>query len=190
MGTPTKLTVERIIEISSAIDLIGESNALTSTTAYRLARLKKWAESIAKLYYKERERAVNEFRDELNDSKTEPERKQKINEIINDKLTELLELEEEIKIPEFKLSDFTAKDKTKVSEKDKDGKTTEREVQAGQMLLSQKFFNMMGDIIQDESSLDDFKFGDSSLGNKLKELGDKKSKSTSMEPLKPEPAKV
>lgn len=146
------LNVLRIIEISTAIDIIGGTDALDGTTGYKLGRLKKTCEAIAKIFQSIREAEQKKYAKELDSKSTSKERKKQIVDAMNDKMREIEVLEEEIKVPEIKLSEFIAKTDRTVKFPLEGGKSETREIKEGQMLVSQVFFNLMGEIIIDDKN--------------------------------------
>lgn len=146
------LSILRIIEISTAIDIIGSTDALDGTTGYKLGRLKKTCEAIVKIFQSIRETEQKKYAKELDSKSTSKERKKQIVDLMNEKMREIEVLEEEIKVPEIKLSEFIAKSDRTVKFPLGEGKSETREVKEGQMLVSQVFFNLMGEIIVDDKN--------------------------------------
>ena len=147
-----ELSVLRIVEISTGIEIIGNTDALDGVTGYKLGRLKKVCESIAKIAGTIREDEQKKYAKELANKDTTRARKQEIAEAINEKMRAVEQVKEEIKVPELKLSEFIAKSDRTVKFPLGEGKTETREIKEGQMLVPQMFFNLLGDIIQDDKN--------------------------------------
>lgn len=152
MGTSEKMKIHRIMNIGDAISLIDDINYLPAKIAYRLGRLGDHCSSVikpvSKLEQNARKKAINEqneFRkgfDSLSDEEKE-EVKKKIatsNEEFVNYSESLMDQEEEIKIPDLKLSDFTAESEIKLKD---------RTIKAGETLVPVKFFKLMGEIIKE-----------------------------------------
>jgi len=168
MGTEEKKPLGRIIEIASAVDLVGQNSSLDATVSYRLGRLGDYCKSPVKLYSKLREEARKEIATKQKKLVAELEgasdaQKREINIKINELTTEfsekdreLKEQEEAIKIPKFKLSEFIAKEDTKRKEthRNQQGESKEVDIQvkSGQALVPVEFFSLMGDLIEDDKS--------------------------------------
>jgi len=166
MSQPHKLKIDRILEISEAVELIGENRYLEGTTAYKIGILGDYCKPFVKAFTKQRDKIVQETRKRQR-TISEPVRgqgttdaKMRANEEIstlvedmNDKLNELTAAEEDIKIPVLKLSEFIAKaDITDVFVKDSVS-DTKVVVKAGNTLVPTKFFTLMGDIIIDDKNV-------------------------------------
>lgn len=147
-----KLTVLRIVEISTGVEVIGNTDALDGTTGYKLGRLKKICESIVKIANTIRDDEQKKYSKELVSKDTKPERRQEIANLINDKMKAVELIEEEINIPDLKLSEFIAKTDRTVKFPIGEGKTETREIKEGQMLVPQVFFSLLSDIIQDDKN--------------------------------------
>lgn len=165
MSQPRKLKIDRILEISEAVELIGENRYLEGTTAYRIGILGDYCKPFVKAFVKERDKIVQDTRKRQR-AIAEPVREQatmeakiKANEDVsslveemNDKLNELTSTEEEIKIPLLRLSEFIAKaDITDVFVKD-GVPDTKVVVKAGHTMVPTRFFTLMGDIIVDDKN--------------------------------------
>lgn len=163
MGEPQKFQLSRINNIASAIQLIGDNTLLDAKIAYRLGLLGDYCTNSLKALEKERVKRIklsNEARTELLNSKTGDKinddkvdsKVVMINNDLSSELTELLEEEAELKIPELKLSDFTATKEMKQPvriTKDEVERTEVLIVEAGRPLVPVRFFSLMGDIIKE-----------------------------------------
>jgi hypothetical protein len=165
MGTETKYPFEKILRISNAVALVGDNSLLEGTIAYRLGRLGDYTNAPAKHYNKLREAKRKEILAKQDDWKkkkigaTEAQKAEfdvevaKLDDEFNDALQGLLDQEEEIKVPSFKLSDFLAKEEKKNFEtvgKGEDQRKVEIIIKPGQALVPVRFFQLMGDIIVDD----------------------------------------
>jgi hypothetical protein len=155
-STPTELRVERIVEINSAIAIVGDMDMLSGEVAYRLGRLGEWSAAIAKLVNKEKTKLINQWKTEMKSPNTTPERKAEIQRIVDARMDAIYDLKETIEIPELKLSDFVAKTDCTIKTRNQDGSTESKEVKEGQMLAPQAFFSIMGDLIKDDKSTGKF----------------------------------
>lgn len=160
------MAVDRILEIGSAVDLVGDVKYLDGVTAFKTGMLGDYAKPIVKNYVKERDKILADSRKKIkliNDSIKQngsEENKLKcqqeaadISEETQEKLNELNVQTVEIKIPHLKLSDFIAKSDISETFVTKEG-TPELKVvvKAGQGLVPVKFFTLMGDVIVDDKS--------------------------------------
>jgi hypothetical protein len=136
MGDKVKLTVEQILDVNEAVGTIGEKETLSATVGYRLGRLKKYAESIAKQFAKTKQKKIDAYNKEVTAPGLTEEQKLAIRRKLDAELEELLEQVEEIKLPELKLSDF-------MDEK-------------GKLLVPQKFLSLMGDLVKDDKNTGDY----------------------------------
>jgi hypothetical protein len=153
---PQVLTVRRIIEADTAIDIAGNVDYLDGKVAYRLGRFKKQCEPIVRAQQIARTKENNRHAIELNSKDTSSKRKKEIVDKVNQNMEIILNLEEEIVIPEFNLSDFIAKTDRTVKIALGEGKSENRDVKEGQMLMPQAFFNLMGDLIKDDRSTGEY----------------------------------
>lgn len=136
MYETSKLTVEEIVGINTAIDAIGDKENLSATVSYRLGRLKKWAESITKEFNKSKNKAVDLYNKEIVNKKLTDDQRVERRRKLDQELEDLLEQVEEVKIPELKLSDFC----------DENNKIT----------VPQKFIVALGDLIKDDKETGDY----------------------------------
>lgn len=158
--------LDRIIEIGEAVALIGDNRYLDGTTSFKIGMLGDYSKPIIRNFVKERDRLINDARKRqkaINDGVKNGDAEAKaraadeitvLTEEVQVKLNEMGNMEEEIKIPTLKLSEFIAKaDITDVFVKDgvPEAKVV---VRAGQALVPVKFFTLMGDIIIDDKNTD------------------------------------
>lgn len=166
MGTEQEKPLHTILQYAEATNLVGTNDFLDGTIAYRLGRLNDFCKAPARSYRK----AAEKMRKETYEAQRELEKKmkgatdddkrtisldiQKLSDEMNEKTSELLDQTEKIKIPEFKLSDFIAKEDRKVKqemvEPDGSKKIGEVNIKSGQTLVPTKFFSLMGDAIIDD----------------------------------------
>ena len=137
MGTDQKMKLDKIINIFEGIKAVEDNSKLDFTISYRLGRLSDSCRSIIRTY----ERVQNKLKSETNekivalrgkwDEKTDEEKAAISKEVkaLNDefmgKIDDLMEQEEDIKVPELKLKDFEGKD------------------------VPVKFFGLLGDVIKE-----------------------------------------
>lgn len=134
MGTSQKLKLERIIDVFEAIKLV-EDLKLDFALSYRLGRLQDRCKSVIRVY----EVTQNKLRDEftlkalaLGKGETEEEKAaiaeelRKLNSEFLAEVAKLLEIEEEVVIPEFKVADFQGKE------------------------IPAKFFSLLGEVIKED----------------------------------------
>lgn len=167
MSQTRKLTVDRIIEIGEAVAMIGDNRYLEGTTAYKVGMLGDYCKPFIKNFVKERNKIVQEAKrkqkaiiDPVKDQATS-DAKAKANEDVaqlmqemQERLNDLSTTEEDVKIPQLKLSEFIAKaDITDVFVKDGIPET-KVVVKSGHTLVPTKFFTLMGDIIIDDKNTD------------------------------------
>lgn len=101
------MKLERIIELSNALNLIESNTKLDFKISYRLGRIHDKCRSIIKTF----ESTQNKMRDSYAKMVAEDSEKSKeLQEEFIKKINELLEVEEKIEIPKFQLSDFESKD--------------------------------------------------------------------------------
>lgn len=155
-----------VLEISEAIGLVGENKYLDGITAFKLGTLGDCVKPYVKNYIKERDRIINDTRkkervikDILKEGQSEENKSMVTNQLseLSDKMQEqlnnLLDIEEEMKVPHLKLSDFIAKtDVTEVFATKEGTPETKVLVKASQALVPVKFFTLMGDIIEDDKN--------------------------------------
>lgn len=142
MGDPKILSIQRIGNINAACASIGENDALDGTIAYRLGRLADYTDSSVRRVQKLHQEKVKAFRKRT--EKMNEEQKKAESEKLSEEIQDLNDIEEEVKIPEFKYSDFVAKIDTIVGGK---------QIRAGQTLVPIKFFSLMGDLVRDDQGL-------------------------------------
>lgn len=167
MSQTRKLTIDRIIEIGEAVAMIGDNRYLEGTTAYKVGMLGDYCKPFIKNFVKERDKIVQEAKrkqkaiiDPVKDQATS-DAKAKANEDVaqlmqemQERLNSLSTTEEDVKIPQLKLSEFIAKaDITDVFVKDGIPET-KVVVKSGYTLVPTKFFTLMGDIIIDDKNTD------------------------------------
>lgn len=172
MGTEQELPLARIIEIAEGISLIGDNALLDGVVTYRLGRLADFTKTPVKGYNKQREvrrkeilEKQREIQKKMKSADDDGKREfsmdiQGLNNDFNEEIDKLLEQKESIKIPEFKLSDFLAKEERKIPQKvgaNEDQRMIETVLKPGQSLVPVKFFAMMGDIIVDDKQALNFK---------------------------------
>lgn len=165
MSQVRKLKIDRILEISEAVELIGENRYLEGTTAYKVGILGDYCKPFVKVFIKERDRIIKDAQKRQRII-SEPVREQataearaRVNEEVSalsqeaqEKLDNLATAEEEIKVPFLKLSEFIAKsDITDVFAKD-GVQDTKIVVKSGHTLVPTKFFTLMGDIVTDDKN--------------------------------------
>lgn len=165
MGTESKLPFDKILRISNAVALVGDNSLLEGTIAYRLGRLGDYTTGPAKQFNKLKEAKRKELAAKQDDLKkqmvgaTDATKEDLKNQIAkfddeyNDAVQAMLDLEEEMKVPSFKLSDFLAKEEKKTFEtvgKGEDQRKVEVVIKPGQSLVPVRFYQLMGDIIADD----------------------------------------
>jgi hypothetical protein len=168
-----KITLDRLLELSLAVELVSANDTLDGKTSYWLGRLGDFCNPAIKTLNKNKDRIGKDITEKqeplLNElNKLDKERDRiKIADLttdiqkLNDKYTEevkaLGEQLEDIKIPEFKLSQFIATEDTsridkveEVNEKgDKITKKIEVRIKKGQSLVPVKFYRLMGEYIKE-----------------------------------------
>lgn len=170
--TEVELTVDRVLDIARAVDLVSGIDDLPQRDEYWLGRLGDFASSAVKTYNKSRERAQRTMslkQKPLLDSYNKIVDKQsqealdildKVNEMNADfssQIQDLLDQKETIKMPDFKLSSFAAtEDITRVhevEEKNDKGevirKKVEVKVKKGQSLVPVMFYKLMGEYVKE-----------------------------------------
>jgi len=165
MGTDSKQKLSKILDIAEAISVVGENSLLEGTVSYRLGRLGDYTKAPLKLYTKMREekrKAIHEkqkaLQKETVGASEEVKREksleiQSLNEQFNTEVEAILEQEEQISIPNLKLSDFLAKEERKTFEtigKNEDERKVEVIIKPGQALVPVRFFVLMGELIVDD----------------------------------------
>lgn len=164
------LTLNRIVDMANAVELVGESAALGGTVTYRLGRLGDHANAPVKKARKAQEKLLSDIREKQDpllaqlakiEDKSTPEATaltqqiQTLNLEFAVGVEKLMEEKEEITIPELKLEMFLAEeDLTKIEtivEKDAEGKDVSKKIQVkvkkGQSLVPVRFFKLMGDLV-------------------------------------------
>lgn len=170
-----EITLEKIINLTAAVEVIANNQELEGNISYWLGRLGDCCASPLKHYEKERmkiargiqkkqEPLQSEFRklDKVKDSEKCQEINaeiQKLNEEYGEEVEKLQQLTEKIKIPSFKMSDFIAKDDTTKIEEVREAPTKEGEqpttrkieikIKKGQSLVPIRFFKFMGEYIKE-----------------------------------------
>lgn len=136
MGTPQKLKVEKIVDVFEAIKLLDDLK-LDFTLSYKLGRLQDRCKSVIKVYERMQTKLQLEYGEKARqlavtlDDKTEEEKAainaevRKVNNEFAIEMGNILQIEEEIVVPQFKLSDFENKD------------------------IPVKFFSLMGELINE-----------------------------------------
>jgi hypothetical protein len=121
MGTPQKVKLEKVINMFEGVKSVEDNTKLESNIAYRLGRLSDSCRSAIRTFEKIQNKENSKRQDELNglqkkyNTKDEQERvafnveAKKINDVFQEKIETMMEQEEEIKIPKFKLDDFKDK---------------------------------------------------------------------------------
>ena len=98
------MKIEQIVKIAEAIKSV-EDVKLEFKVSYRLGRLYDKLESILKNYGKQELAIRQEFAKKFQEASEED--KEKINQEFVLKMNELMQIEEEVKMPELKLDDFS-----------------------------------------------------------------------------------
>lgn len=98
------MKIEQIVKIAEAIKSV-EDVKLEFKVSYRLGRLYDKLESILKNYGKQELAIRQEFAKKFQEASEED--KEKINQEFVLKMNELMQIEEEVKMPELKLEDFS-----------------------------------------------------------------------------------
>lgn len=142
MGEPIILSIQRIGNINAACASIGDNDALDGTIAYRLGRLADYTDSAVRRVQKLHQDKVKAYRKRT--EKMSEEQKKVEADNLQEEIQKLNDIEEEVKIPEFKYSDFVAKTDTVVGGK---------QIRSGQTLVPVKFFSLMGDLVKDDMGL-------------------------------------
>jgi hypothetical protein len=116
-----KIKMEKIINIFEGVKAVEDNTKLEANIAYRLGRFSDYCRSAIRTFEKIQAKENSKRQDELNvihkkyNSKDEQERitlnieAKKIHDAFQDKIESLMEQEEEIKVPKFKLDDFKDK---------------------------------------------------------------------------------
>jgi hypothetical protein len=136
MGDAITLTVEEIINISEAVTSIADKETLSATTAYRLGRLNKYAQSVMKEFTKAKNKKIENYNKAIFEKGITDEKKIILRQDLENQIAELMEVTEEINVPDLKLSDFMD--------------------ESGKMLVPQKFISLMGEIIKDDKQTGDY----------------------------------
>lgn len=142
MGEPKVLTIQRIGNINQACASVGDNDALEATIAYRLGRLADYTDSVVRRMQKTHQEKLKEYRKRI--EKMDEDSKRIATEKFTEEVQALNDQTEEVKIPEFKYSDFVSKLDIEVGGK---------QIRVGQALVPIKFFSLMGDIIKDDQGL-------------------------------------
>ena len=98
------MKIEQIVKIAEAIKSV-EDVKLEFKVSYRLGRLYDKLESIIKNYGKQELALREEYSKKFNEASEED--KPKVNQEFASKMQELMSIEEEVKMPELKLEDFS-----------------------------------------------------------------------------------
>lgn len=134
MGTPQKLKLEKVIDIFEGIKLVDELK-LEFALSYRLGRLQDRCRSVIRVYETTQAKLRDEFTLKalaLGKGETEEEKAalneelKKLNGEFLEEVGKLLQIEEEIVIPELSLNDFKGKE------------------------IPAKFFAALGDVIKED----------------------------------------
>ena len=134
MGTSQKLKLEKIVDIFEAIKLVDELK-LDFNLSYRLGRLQDRCKSIIRVYEGAQSKLQSEYAGRaiaMGEGETEEEKAaikeelKKLNAEFMAEINNLLQIEEEITVPELKLKDFQGKE------------------------VPAKFFSLMGDVIKED----------------------------------------
>lgn len=164
------LPLSQIVDLSNAVDLVGDSALLGGTVTYRLGRLGDFVSGPVKKARKAQEKLLTEIREKqdpllekLNklEDKNSPEAVlltkeiQALNLQFAESVEKIMEEKEEISIPELKLDMFIAEEDTvkteTITEKDVEGKDIPKKIQIkikkGQSLVPVRFFKLMGNFI-------------------------------------------
>lgn len=159
-----KITLGRVMEISTAVAAIGENSFLDGTVAYRVGRLGDRCKSSVTRCSKERDKIQKEGRDEqkklleemkrIGTDEAKREMTQAIHDVsisIQEKLNALDDepIDFEMRVPDLKLSDFIAK--TDITKEVNGEKIF---IKTGQTLVPVKFFTLMGELIKDDKKTD------------------------------------
>lgn len=114
------MKIEKIIKITDALVTLEDNKKIDSVIAYKLARLNDQCQNIIKTYQKQETKLREEYSEmikALTDNKeTDAEKREiepKVRELNNEfitKINEIMELEEDVVVPELKLKDFENKD--------------------------------------------------------------------------------
>jgi NAD(P)H-nitrite reductase large subunit len=98
------MKIEQIVKIAEAIKSV-EDVKLEFKVSYRLGRLYDKLESIMKNYGKQELAIRQEYAKRFQEASEED--KPKINDEFIQKMNEIMQIEEEVKMPELKLDDFS-----------------------------------------------------------------------------------
>lgn len=165
MGNSQELELRRIFELAEAVSLVGDNSLLDAKIVYRLGRLGDYCKSPVRVGQKEQEKKRRVIVEEqrkiqaANTSATEEERKKnqveisKLNEKYTDEIDALFEQKETVNVPEFKLSDFMAKEEKKIIRKvgkGEDQRDVEVTIKPGEILVPVRFFTLMGEFVIDD----------------------------------------
>lgn len=127
MGEPHKLSVQRIVDIDSAVSLVMNTN-IGGKLSFKLGRLKSRTESVIKIYQKNRDALIKKLGTEKDGEFSIPADSPKMVKFIQEN-EDLLETIDEIKIPDFVVSEFIDTD-------------TDKEIE-----ISPRFFSLMGEFV-------------------------------------------
>lgn len=170
---PVKIKLDRILDLSNAVELVSTNETLDGKVAYWVGRLGDFCNNPVKSFTRERDKTSKSLSlkqeallQELNTIDKEKEKEkfaekssqiQALNSEFTDKVKELLEQEETITVPNFSMSDFIApQDISRIEkievENEKGEKTTKKVeivIKKGQALVPIKFFKLMGEFIKE-----------------------------------------
>ena len=154
LGKATKLTVRTIFQIYNAGNSILAIDYLDGNVSYKIGRLFKQAEAIVKEATRARELNNKNYLKDLKTAKEEE--KVGLLELLNDKNRAIEDNEEDIGIPEIKLSELICekdfKTVVKITGQDNKEYSEVKEFRKGQTLVPQMFFNLMGELIIDNQN--------------------------------------
>lgn len=169
--TKHKLTLERIMELSNAVETVATNDRLSGKTSYWLGRLGDFCSGPLRTFKLGQEKALQKIKPEqdklLKDLKSldlvkdRPEIDRINREIgeltiqYTDLLKELNTQEEQLDVPDFKMAEFIADRDIVYTETlkdiDKEGKPITRKIELtikkGNSLVPIKFFKLMGEYV-------------------------------------------
>jgi predicted DsbA family dithiol-disulfide isomerase len=155
--------VERILRISQGIDLLDDNNAIDATTSYRVGRIGDSCVSVKRRLEKAQNKLINEFNKQrtslvgkVEEKDLTQEVKDQITELankLNEDVSLLQDQEDTINIVALSLNDFKAKEDIKVkvqlTNPDKSIRLEEISYKKDQLIVSNKFLKLMGDLISE-----------------------------------------
>lgn len=143
------LPMRKILDVFDAVSAVDDNDLLPTKTSYWLGRLKDKCKSLSRPAVRDREKLTRKFQ-ALMEGKKANEVEELSSDFL-DKLDAILDVEsEEFQMPDFKMSDFEAKEDVVKEVKNADGTTSKVTIKKGQSLVSVKFYSLMGELVKAE----------------------------------------